>query len=421
MKKILSLCTAAYAVSLASPICTFGAGYQIIEQGAANMGTAMAGSTVNANNNASAAYWNPGAAFYADLKPGETLIDANLSIIVPHLTFTDTGSSNILGEPGGDVYNCSPISPVPNLYALHKFSDDFIGTFSFTAPYGLEADYPNDWIGRFQSLHSFLFTLDFNPGISYRVNDWLTIGGGVSAQYMYVKLTQLVPMAAAPYSYRMRLSGDGWGIGGNIGFSINYAEEGRFGFAWRSSVYQNLDGNAEMMGTLLPIEAEVNTPHTFTVGWYQRLPGKLNQFAVMAEYAYTMWSLFEDLTIKRAEGGVLSSVREGWKDTSRVALGFHYYPDFLEGVTFRIGSTFDETPVRCAELRTTRIPCVDRVWLSTGIGYQYSENITFDIAYMYIFLIGGNQINMNEAPISDVQGYYSGHIHVVSTQVSFRF
>ena len=114
-------------------------------------------------------------------------------------------------------------------------------------------------------------------------------------------------------------------------------------------------------------------------------------------------------------------MREGWKDTSRVALGYHYYPDFLEGVTFRIGSTFDETPVRCAELRTTRIPCVDRVWLSTGIGYQYSENITFDIAYMYIFLIGGNQINMNEAPISDVQGYYSGHIHVVSTQVSFRF
>ena len=42
--------------SLAAANFAFAAGYQIVEQGAANMGNAMAGATANANNDASAAF-----------------------------------------------------------------------------------------------------------------------------------------------------------------------------------------------------------------------------------------------------------------------------------------------------------------------------------------------------------------------------
>ena len=53
--------------------CTsFGAGFQTLEQGASNMGTANAGATVNANADASAAFWNPSSGFNAGLKVGET-------------------------------------------------------------------------------------------------------------------------------------------------------------------------------------------------------------------------------------------------------------------------------------------------------------------------------------------------------------
>ena len=37
---------------------SFGAGFQTLEQGAANLGTANAGATVNANADASAAFWS---------------------------------------------------------------------------------------------------------------------------------------------------------------------------------------------------------------------------------------------------------------------------------------------------------------------------------------------------------------------------
>ena len=47
-------------------------------------------------------------------------------------------------------------------------------------------------------------------------------------------------------------------------------------------------------------------PDTFTVGIYQRLRGSLREFAVMAEYAYTRWSVFENVTIEGASSGTIT-------------------------------------------------------------------------------------------------------------------
>ena len=87
-----------------------------------------------------------------------------------------------------------------------------------------------------------------------------------------------------------RVSGDAWGVGGNIGFTINYAEDGRIGFQWRSAVTQSLEGNLHVNSKIVnPVELDLTLPHTFTVGWYQRLRGDLKKVALMAEYCYTMW------------------------------------------------------------------------------------------------------------------------------------
>ena len=83
-----SLATAAV---LAFASGAFAAGYQIVEQGASNMGTAMAGATVNANNDASAAFWNPSATSFMGLDVGKTRMDSVLSIVVPTLCVNNSG------------------------------------------------------------------------------------------------------------------------------------------------------------------------------------------------------------------------------------------------------------------------------------------------------------------------------------------
>lgn len=401
-----------------------GAGYQIIEQGAANMGNAMAGAVSNANSDASAAFWNPSTVFFTGLNEGETRIDTSVFFVIPTLRFSDDNGTNP-GTAGGANRNgdCSVNSVVPNFYAVHRLSEDFAVAFSVTAPYGLESDYYDDWIGRMQGLRSYLYTTDFNPSIAYKICDWLTVSGGVSAQFAYCTLNQTaVQQAGSMYvPFTLDLTGQGWSVGGNIGFTIRYCDTGRFGFQWRSAVDYTLEGNAHSNGKniIAPISADMSMPDTFTMGVYQRLGGDFRNFALMFDYCYTRWSVFDQLEVK---GIGADPIRENWKDTSRISFGMHYYPDFIENLTFRLGTCFDESPVRSPAERTVRIPCRDRVWLSVGIGYTYG-NYSVDISYCYIFLTGSSGINRYEPGFggSRTSGNYSGHINVAAVQFGYKF
>ena len=68
---IIAMIKKAYALCALFGACaTFGAGFQVLEQGASNLGSALAGSTVNANADASSAFWNPSASFAMDPEAG---------------------------------------------------------------------------------------------------------------------------------------------------------------------------------------------------------------------------------------------------------------------------------------------------------------------------------------------------------------
>ena len=388
----------------------FGAGFQVQEQGASNMGTAMAGAVTNANNDASAAYNNASAFAFSDLEAGKSIASVGMSLIVPTL-----GLSN---DADGKNYPCAVKSFVPNFFFGHKFTEDLSAMLSVTAPFGLESDYEDNFIpvAGVQGMNSYLLTMDVNPTLVYKVTDWFSISGGVSAQYAYCRLTSVRPFS--PTNDEIKLSGQGWGVGGNIGFTVEYMEGGRFGFHWRSAVQQDLSGTARLAGNETgDIDASVKMPDTFTFGVYQRLPGWFDNFAVMADYTYTRWSTFQELPVS----GVVNSVTpENWKDTSRVSLGVHYYPEDFKKLILRAGVAFDESPVRDAINRTVRIPCSDRVWYSFGFGYQLADNISLDMSYVYIMTVGNSDINRTEN-YANVKGHYYGHIHVISAQLNFTF
>ena len=422
MKKIFA------ASALFCAVTAFGSGFQVLEQGASNIGTALAGSTANANNDASAAFWNPSAAIFSGLAVGETQMDSSFTFMIPSFEFTDHGSTNpyLDGSPkhGGNGGNAGRLSYIPNFYAMHRFDEEFALTLSMTSPYGLETDYDRDWVGRFHGINSDVMTLDINPSIVYRPLDWLSFSVGASAQWIHAELTQ----ASMLYGQEIRTSarGSSWSGGANVGMTINYMEGGRFGVAWRSEVSHTLTGNmhldsSPMDNILFPISADITMPQTVNVGVYQRLWGVLHRFAVMADYAWTGWSCFDELALKNsATGGPAGEpTTENWKDTSRVAVGFHYYPMFSENVVFRWGAAWDESPIRGSEYRTPRIPCSDRIWLSTGIGYKY-KNMNFNLGYTYILFYNDSDINSTNMS-GTVKGQYTGHAHLVSIQAGIRF
>ena len=428
MKQISAIC------ALFGACASFGAGFQVLEQGASNLGTALAGSTANANMDSTSAFWNPSSSAFMNMEVGETVMDSAMNFVIPSFSFTgksyftnpSTGvTSEVSGTNGG---NAGELAYVPNFYLVHKFSEDLLGTFAITSPYGLETDYDNDWVGRYQALNSDLVTVDINPSLVYKVNDWLSFGGGVSLQYIHAELSQAY-MLAPGRDATVSLRGQSWGVGGNFGFTVQYDEGGRIGFNWRSQVSQDITGNQHLeygiTDTILsPLDTNLTLPQTFNVGIYQRLWGAMERFAVMADYSFTCWNSFDELDIKNSNTGQTiggEPIHENWKNVSRISVGMHYYPEFDENLVLRLGATWDESPVTSPTSRTARIPCSDRAWVGTGLGYKY-KNMAFNVSYMYIFFYNDSAIDHSTSyGVYHTVGTYSGHAQVVSLQATLSF
>ena len=386
----------------------YGAGFQTLEQGASNLGSALAGATVNANGDATAAFWNPSAAFNIGLEKGETKVDVAANIVISKFDFEKTNA------PVGNSGDAGCVSVVPNIYAAHKLTDDIILTLSMSAPFALETNYNEDWAGRECALKSNITTLEIAPGIAAKLNDYISVSAGPAIQWLHAELTNGLPFGMPD----MSLTGESWAVGAFAGFTVNYAEDGRIGFQYRSQTSHNIEGNRHVGGTVTnPISCDLKLPHTFTVGWYQRLRGDWKRFAVMAEYAYTMWSCFDVLDIQGSGG---APQQEQWRDTSRVAFGVHFFPLEDDSLVIRLGSAWDQTPIKEDKYRHARIPCTDRIWFSGGVGYKYG-NWNFDVAYTYIYFYEDPKMFDNTISSGAIEGYFEGRAHVVAVQAGYKF
>ena len=407
-------------------VSLWGSGFQIVEQGASNMGTALAGAAVNANNDASAAYWNPAAGFFVK---SDGKIDFAGSFIIPAMTFKGSATYPNGNEVYGDkVADAGKLAFVPNFFLIRKITDDLLVSVSLTAPFGLETRYDNEFVGRMHGIKSNVTTLEFNPSIAYKVTDWFSVAAGASVNYVHAELTSTADPTNAGVvaaEFNARAAGQGWTGSFNVGAAFKFLETGRLGVSYRHRISHDVEGALRLKhpsGTAInyDVTAAVDLPSVITAGIYYRFKEELSPFAVMFDYSWTQWSLFDALTfVDSSSGTVVSNTPENWRNTSRFSIGMHYHPTWDEDLVFRVGLTYDETPVRNKHERTPRIPDADRLWVSCGLGYQI-DWLNIDIAYTYIFF---NNVSMDHTHPSygNVKGDYSGHAHVLSLQAGISW
>src|SRR5690606_39217398 len=111
--------------------------------------------------------------------------------------------------------DAGPTAYVPNLYAGHRLNEKVAIGIGLFSPFGLTTEYDSNWIGRFSALKSEVMTANVNPTAAVKVNERLSVGAGVSAQYVDAELTQaLSPMAPGAVG---KIEGDDYGYGFNLG------------------------------------------------------------------------------------------------------------------------------------------------------------------------------------------------------------
>jgi len=233
------------------------------------------------------------------------------------------------GDDGGEP------ALVPNLFYMHSFSDKWSAGIGITAPNGLATEYDSGWVGRYYGLRSELATLNINPSVAYKINDQWSLGVGVSFERAEAELTSAIDwgtglaVAEVPgftpqgFDGTVKIEGDDWGYGANIGLIFEPLAGTRLGLHYRSKIDHTLEGDATfntpaaVLATGVPqsrgridtsASAEVSLPETVSLSAYHAFN---DRWAILADATWTKWSRLEELRVKYGNGAEEENLGKG--------------------------------------------------------------------------------------------------------------
>ena len=409
---------AAVLASLFAASGAHAAGFALIEQSASGMGNAFAGGAAAAED-ASTVYFNPAGMTYID---GTQVVGA-LHLIKPSAEFNNNGSIPARPPVGGNGGDAGDLAFVPNMYLVTDIIPSVKLGLGINAPFGLKTEYDSTWIGRFQAIKSEVKAININPAVAFKVNDQLSLGFGVSAMWMQAELTRAVNFGLGGVG-AVKVKGDDWGFGYNLGAIYQVTADTRIGMAYRSKVDQHLEGDATFTrppavpAAAAPnggITAGVSLPENISASVFSKLDDKWD---LMGDVTWTHWSRFKELRILRTSGALLALTPENWHNTMRYSIGANYH--YSDALKLRAGLAYDEEAID-DQFRTARIPGNDRKWLSLGASYQLTPAGKVDVGYSHLF-ISDASINDDQRPANGrLIGSYSGEVDILSLQYTHNF
>lgn len=416
----------------------FASGYHFGTQSASNQGVANSGAAEVMD--ASTIFYNPAGMSRLE----GTQVSGVINVITPDGEFTNTKTTTALGKAtgGGNGGNFGVTTAVPHAYLTHQINDQLHVGVGMFVPFGSHTDYDAGWVGRYQTLESQIKTLNLNPSISYKFNDTVSVGAGVSVQYIEGLLSKALDLGTATrnpalsgnpaYDGKSEVTGDDIGYGFNLGALFNVNESTRVGVAYRSAIKHKLKGDlkftvpAQLQATAIGASLkntdatlDVETPESFSINAFHQLNP---EWALTADYTWTGHSRFDEIRIK-ATGRTDSVTVTNWSDTSRYSVGATYTPN--QTWSLRFGLAYDQSPESNAAERIASIPDSDRIWYALGGRYNFDQNNSIDLAAIYVQLkdskIDRKPLHTSEAAAGSISGDYSVSSITLGMQYNHRF
>lgn len=384
------------------------AGFQLTEQSSLGAGRAYAGAGI-VGDDLSAVHYNPAG---MTLLPGTQMQAGSVWIEVNAEYDGDHGASEN-GRYKGQA--------IPAGYITHQLTDDVWLGLGLTVPFGMGTDYGKDWEGAERGYTSTILTFDINPNVAWKVNDFLSVGGGISLQYAKAKLGAALYKDMDGRAVNVgngKITADSWDWGWNFGVMVTPTEKLRLGLSYRSAITHDAEGDFEFEPAIAvkpantyDSKATVKTPDTvmFTTTWEATDNLRLSTLIRWAK-----WSNFKTLTIEN-EGFASKPYVNDWEDTWLFSVGADY--KLNDAWTVRGGVAYEKDPVSDNKKRMAVIPDTDRLWLSVGATWHAAKNFQIDGGFSYLKGIGnrdlykenGNKLGKYkslDAVILGIQGQY---------------
>jgi long-chain fatty acid transport protein len=335
---------------------------------------------------------------------------------------------------GDGVGNAGLIAPSATFYYVHSLSPDLKLGVGFGSFMGAGLDYGDNWAGRYYAERVTLTTVALNPTVGYRVNPWLSVGGGFNIVYgaMSDRTAINTIRPSEPGDGRLKYDATDVGYGFTAGVLFEVSPRTRFGVGYFSEVdlnfkddptFKNIDLTGGI-GALLKasgildsnLKINWNIPQQVAVGAYHELSRAL---ALVATVSWQDWSRFGLAEISVPNGNT-ANVRLSWQDTYHVGLGAYYR--VAEPWVLMAGWAYDTSPISNSKDRSPALP-VDRQYrYAAGVQYDWSKDISVGMAYT---LIDGGNCKINKSGnrlTGSLEGEYDPNfVHVFNLNVIYRF
>jgi len=388
-----SICVRLACVSAAALLAGLGAvdqanagGFAVREQSSYFQGSGFAGTA--AGGDISSMFWNSAA---ITTVPGFNA-EASGTIIFPSSDVTATGGVLALEDP----YRTASIGVdtfVPAMYGTYQLSDRFYAGIAVNSPFGLVTKPDNSlWAGAPIALTSQVRTLDFNPTLAYKITPELSIGVGAQVEYLRVRLNSDI----------RSIDADSWGAGATAGILWQPYAGTSIGLGYRSAVTENLSGmyNTPALNVGFPANGNVTLPDEVTLSARQTVTDRLTLLGTV-EWQNQSNVGNIPITSGYCPGGTCETLNFNYRDQWYFALGAEYA--YSPSLTVRTGVNYEISPIDNGN-RAIVLPDSNRLGVSVGGSYKYSDRVTFDLAYTHLFF--------DNAPFCMAEG--GGTTHCVS-------
>lgn len=394
------------------PFLAKSQGFQVNLFGEKQIGMGHTGTGVALDG--AAVVFNPGAVVTLP----ENYIQGGVSPLVFQSDFNPTGTNTQYHTLDKKAYPFSFYGAFGPKKGIWKLG---LGVYT---PFGGLADWGQSWQGRYVLESLDLKAIYFQPTLSIKLSENLSIGAGFVYNRGSVDLTKAIPLSYTNgQDGQAELTGSGKGYGWNAGIYYKSADF-TAGFSHRSQVTTTISGGNAIFTVPASIQPSFPQPNTFTstiplpavnsigIGLY---PTK--KWILAFDINYVSWNTYKNLEFDYSQKTtiLINTVSpRNYKDAYTFRAGAQYKAS--DEVDLRFGTGYGTTAVSDGYV-TPEAPDANRVYLTGGLGFKFTKQFDFDLVFEYEHLLSRTQTNIE----SQLSGTFETNVFIPGVSLAYHW
>lgn len=303
-----------------------------------------------------------------------------------------SGTNNPQGGNGGG----NPVGVVPGAsgFYVHSLGKDFKVGIGMLGNFGLGLKNDQDFLGRYYVKQATLVGITFAPVASYRINEYVAIGGGPNVMVAYTKITSNINTVGPGGDGQIYATDTTAGVGGQFGVLVEPQKGTRVGVTYYSPIKLDFSttptfSNLGPIGTALNnnglltrnLDLGMTVPQRVILSGYHELS---EAWAVMGNFGWDNWSQFGKVDVSVSGGPTTTSLTttSNYNDTYHVAVGTQYRlnPEWL----LNSGLSYDSSMVSAAN-RSIALPVGAQYKWGLGANWLMNEKVKLGFSYEIVY------------------------------------